>query len=332
MGILAMHRRLIGCFSALVLLMAAVSSLSALAGPQEARALYEQGYAAYRQGREDAARQLFEQATQQDPNFGDAYYNLGMISYRKNQWNESMAYFQRARQSNPSDESALYFMGLAQEKMKLFPQSIQTLSQVSPQFPYYAEAQNKISRMRNILLTRPELSKGGAGVPATNVAQNTTPYANTNGRLGFGATTPPSQPTQPAQPTLPSVKLPVETVVKNIPGPSGLVVAPDGSMYVASFSKNSISKVDAAGRMTPFVTGMGLDGPVGLVLDPRNGNLYVANFNRNNVLKVSPQGRVSVVATGLKRPYMLSIDTMSNTLFVTESESSTVSRIHLGMH
>lgn len=324
-----MHRRLIGCFFALVLLVAAVSSpLSALAGPQEARALYEQGYAAYRQGREDAARQLFEQATQQDPNFGDAYYNLGMISYRKSQWNEAMAYFQRARQANPADESALYFMGLSQEKMKLFPQSIQTLSQVSPQYPYYNEAQNKISRMRNILLTRPELSKGGTGVPATNVAQNTTNFGSSSGRLGLGAT-----PTgQPTQPTLPSVKLPVETVVKNIPGPSGLVVSPDGSMYVASFSKNSISKVDAAGRMTPFVTGMGLDGPVGLVLDPRNGNLYVANFNRNNVLRVSPQGRVSVVATGLKRPYMLSIDTMSNTLFVTESESSTVSRIHLGMN
>ncbi|MFM7469375.1 MAG: tetratricopeptide repeat protein [Vampirovibrionales bacterium] len=305
------------------------------AGPQEAKMAYQSGYTAYRQGRPDVARQYFLQAIQRDPQFADAHYNLGMLSYRQQQWQEAYQFFDRARSLNPSDQNAVYFTGLSLEKLKAFPQAIEILSQVTPSHNMYPEARGKISRMRDVIAMHPEWVKSATGTSyATQTAVNgLKPIANNTAVIARTTSTPQQTALLATNTTPMSNKAPssngITTFVKNIPGPSGVVIGTDGNMYVASFSKNTISRVEASGRVVPLVTGMGVNGPVGMVCDPRNGYLYVANYNANNILKISPQGKVAVLASGLKHPYMLSLDSVNGYLFVSESDANTVSRIQV---
>lgn len=308
------------------------------AGPQEAKLAYQSGYTAYRQGRPDVARQYFLQAIQHDPQFADAHYNLGMLAYRQQQWQESYQSFDRARMLNPGDQNAIYFTGLSLEKLKAFPQAIEMLSQMTPSHNMYPEARGKINRMRDVLAMHPEWVKQPAlaSQPTSPYGASTSinslkPVANNTAAIARTTSTP-QQTAMLATNIATSKASPpgtISTFVKNIPGPSGVVIGTDGNMYVASFSKNTISRVEASGRVVPVVTGMGVNGPVGMVCDPRNGHLYVANYNANNILKISPQGKVSVLATGLKHPYMLSLDSVNGYLFVSESDANTVSRIQV---
>lgn len=69
--------------------------------------------------------------------------------------------------------------------------------------------------------------------------------------------------------------------------PAGIAVDSLGNLYVADFGNNAIRKITPAGVVTTIISdsdvlgttyGIGLDGPVGVAVDP-NGNLYVTTGN-----------------------------------------------------
>src|SRR5207244_11411457 len=91
--------------------------------------------------------------------------------------------------------------------------------------------------------------------------------------------------------------------------PAGVVVAPDGSYYIADSGHSRIRRVDAAGTITT-VAGTGAGGysgdggpatsaqlfaPEGIALGP-DGSLYIADTFNSRIRRVAPDGTISTVA------------------------------------
>lgn len=117
-----------------------------------------------------------------------------------------------------------------------------------------------------------------------------------------------------------------------------LVVAPDGTMYVASIYSgfHGIKKVTAGGTVSDLAGGsMGFaDGPgaaaqfsnpSGLALDA-DGNLYVADGGNGRIRKIDPSGVVTTFATVPGYPSGLARDASGN-FFVTGYNSNSVMKV-----
>ena len=74
--------------------------------------------------------------------------------------------------------------------------------------------------------------------------------------------------------------------------PAGVVVAPDGTVFVADQFNDRIEKFGSDGRFLSYV---GADAqvrrPEGLALD-RDGNLWVADYGRDRIVKVGTDGHL----------------------------------------
>lgn len=112
-------------------------------------------------------------------------------------------------------------------------------------------------------------------------------------------------------------------VTNGLSAPNGAVFDSAGTLYVTNYGDNSIVKIAAGGKISPFVTG--LDRPQGITMDAQ-GNFYVANSGANNVLKITPAGEVSIYASGFSNPYELRFDASGN-LFVTNNGDNTVAKV-----
>lgn len=89
--------------------------------------------------------------------------------------------------------------------------------------------------------------------------------------------------------------------------PQGLVVDPQGNIFVADFGNNAIREISASGVVSTFAgntkpgfeNGAGqsseFNSPYGIALD-KSGNFYVSDFNNNAIRKITSQGVVSRVA------------------------------------
>lgn len=89
----------------------------------------------------------------------------------------------------------------------------------------------------------------------------------------------------------------------------GIIVDPQGNIYLSHRSKNRIRKIDKNGIITTIAgnghVGFSGDGgpaleatfnfPAGLAFDPQ-GNLYVADRNNHRIRKIDPSGIISTVA------------------------------------
>lgn len=90
-------------------------------------------------------------------------------------------------------------------------------------------------------------------------------------------------------------------------GPAGLVVDPQGNLFVSDTGNNCIRRIakdgtvtTVAGTLNPgFMDGYGatarFNGPQGLALDA-GGNLYIADMGNHAIRKLTPQGLVVTVA------------------------------------
>lgn len=87
----------------------------------------------------------------------------------------------------------------------------------------------------------------------------------------------------------------VETLSRSLYGASGNAVDSRGDLYQASFLGNTITKISRTGEVKPFAT-EGLDGPVGIAIDPEDDSLYVCNCRGNTISRVTPAGEVEPFA------------------------------------
>jgi hypothetical protein len=87
-----------------------------------------------------------------------------------------------------------------------------------------------------------------------------------------------------------------------------MVVAADGTVYVASGDDSSISQYKN-GELSTFVKG--INQPYGLAIDT-NQDLIVTSYGDNTLLRVTPQGVVSVITSDLSGPYDVTLDPAGN--------------------
>jgi tetratricopeptide (TPR) repeat protein len=288
---------------AVVLTSATYSAAQAQSSPEAIRN-YNQGIEAYQQGQASEALKKFQRATQLDPNYADAYYNIGSLYYQMKQYDQAREMFQKTVNLNPTDGQAKYNLALALEKLSRNEEAISILSQIPANDPKYAQAKVKLDELKPTL-------KPQAAAPAKPATQP--------------ATTQP-KPTANA----PTVTKPtLQPFSKGYDGPTGITIGPGGFMYVANYTKNSIYRVGASGDKTVFTQGELIKGPIGLVFNPKNNELYVANYLLNNIVRINASGKASVLTTGVGKPYNLYLDTVNNTLYVSEQEGNVISRVLL---
>jgi len=107
-----------------------------------------------------------------------------------------------------------------------------------------------------------------------------------------------------------------------IANPHDMVVAADGTVYIASSEDNSITQYKN-GQLSTFVDG--INQPYGLAIDS-NEDLIVTSYGDNTLLRVTPQGDISVIATGLSGPFDVILDPAGN-FVVSNSMSNEIVQI-----
>lgn len=105
--------------------------------------------------------------------------------------------------------------------------------------------------------------------------------------------------------------------------PIGLARLASGGFAVANYGDGTVSKVSAAGVVTPFASG--LNRPFDVVELP-GGDLLVANSGANNLIRVSAGGETSVFASGLNQPVGLLLRP-DGSLLVSNPGNNTISAV-----
>jgi tetratricopeptide (TPR) repeat protein len=290
---------------AVALLSGTATLLPALAASNNPAALgyFNEAMSAYQQASNTRAIELLEKAIQTDNNFSEAWYNLGALHMRVGNFEKGRAAYQQVLVLNPGDQQARLNLGLALEKLNRKQEALTAYRAIPSSSNNYAAAQQKIGVLQNQLAT-------------------VTPPA----------TKPVMTPAKPATGTTPATvasNKKAEPFASQLAGPTGMALGPNGEVFIANFSKNNIIKILPDGRRSLLVEGKDLNGPIGMVFDPRSGDLFVANYLKNTVARINPKGETTVVANNLKKPYNLLLDSLSNTLYVSEQESNMVSKIKL---
>ena len=107
-----------------------------------------------------------------------------------------------------------------------------------------------------------------------------------------------------------------------------MAAGPDGNMWFADHSDNSIGRVTTAGVVTT-VTGSGINGPFGLAAG-RDGNLWFTNINSstnpapgNSIGRITPAGVVTVFTDpAINGPYEIAAGPDGNMWFVNNGSNS----------
>jgi hypothetical protein len=123
-------------------------------------------------------------------------------------------------------------------------------------------------------------------------------------------------------------------------GPTGLALAANGTLYVASTQNDTILAIsEAATRTTALphggtviAEGGHLKEPLGLVLAP-NGNLITSNGGDGNMVEITPQGQQIAVRTadtkiGAGALFGLAISPSANSIYYVDDGENTVNVMH----
>lgn len=307
---------------AMSIVILATTSQLALAANPEATKLYNQGIDAYTNGQVDRALDIFSKVISIEKDYSDAYYNMGSIYYQKRMYPQSEQAFRQAVTLNPDDQMARFNLGLALEKMNRYPEALVEFSKVPSSDRKYQEAQAKIKVLQPMVAQAQQQNR----MPMNQQVNQGAPQ-NVNPQMGQNQQPPQQAPNTGY--TTAQAAYPVSTFSKGFFGPTGITIGPGGYLYVANYSKNQIYRVGANGEKQLFTKDENLNGPMGLTYNPKRDELYVANYLKNTVAKIDRTGKVDVVASGLKKPYNLFLDLNSDMLYVSEQETSSISRIAL---
>ncbi len=125
-------------------------------------------------------------------------------------------------------------------------------------------------------------------------------------------------------------------------GPTGLALAPNGTLYVASTQNNKILAVSEAATRTTPVAGGGsvltegghLKEPLGMVLAP-NGNIITTNGGDGNMVETTPAGQQIAVRTadektGAGSLFGLAISPSANGIYFVDDGENTLNRLDEG--
>lgn len=119
---------------------------------------------------------------------------------------------------------------------------------------------------------------------------------------------------------LPRVQCPpgysARVYAQGLRSPDGLAIGPDGALYVVEERAGRVSRIDAAGGVTPVL--VGLNSPEGIAFHPQTGALYVVeDVEGGRLIERAPDGTVSTRATGLEASE--GVTWADGTLYLTES-------------
>jgi predicted lipoprotein with Yx(FWY)xxD motif len=125
-------------------------------------------------------------------------------------------------------------------------------------------------------------------------------------------------------------------------GPTGLALASDGTLYVASTDGNKIFAIsEAMTRTTPaakggtvLTEGGHLKEPLGMVLAP-NGNIITSNGGDGNMVETTPAGQQVAVQTADKKTgagslFGLAIAPEGNSIYFVDDGENTLNLLHEG--
>jgi Flp pilus assembly protein TadD len=105
-----------------------------------------QGIALLSLARVDAAKEILEAATKNDPKDPHAWYALGMLEKNSSDTQAAVEDFRRVIELDDSDPEAWYFLGTVYSQLKQFPQAIDAFEHTLKLNPLHASAQFGLAR------------------------------------------------------------------------------------------------------------------------------------------------------------------------------------------
>jgi tetratricopeptide (TPR) repeat protein len=108
----------------------------------DARALFDEGYAAYKDDRDEEAIEKLKKATELSPDFPEAHYRLGLAYNATKQREEADKSFEAAVKAyekvtkrEPKNSDAYYFLGLSYEQLGKYDEAVKALKEAVKNSP-----------------------------------------------------------------------------------------------------------------------------------------------------------------------------------------------------
>lgn len=256
----------------------------------DAKLQYNKGIDYYQLGQFEESAACFKKAIELDPNYIDAYYNLGSILEYLKQDEAALAVFKQIILRKPDDYEAVYKAAALSKKVGEYEKAKMYLTLIPTDTLIGQRAKQLADSMNTDIPT----AKAEQTQPTSYTDAN--PQNNSDG------------------------------MYSDISSPTGVVTDPNGNLYVAGFSDNTIYKIGPDNKKIVYIKSEKIDGPIGLAIDANN-NIYIANYNKNNILKVDKNGMITELLSNIKNPYCMYIT--GDLLFISSQGSNSVIRYKL---
>lgn len=254
---------------------------------QRAISAYKTGVSLVRSKSYENAIAAFEEAIAFNPEMTDAYYNIASIYVKQKKYDLAYNAYVKIIALNPHDYDSILQAAKISYNRQNYALALKYLKYIPEDYPKYALVR-QLTHDANELFNNQK----------DKIERSKISTANENERV----------------------------LMDNFNSPAGVVVDSNGNMYVASYSDNSIVKVDSSNNRTNFVKDYLLEGPIGLAIDDYD-NIYVANYDANNILKVTKGGTVSVFMEKVAHPYIIYIK--NDVLYVSEQGNNAILKYNL---
>lgn len=256
----------------------------------DAKLQYNKGVDYYKLGQFEESASCFQKAIELDPNYIDAYYNLGSILEYLKQDEAALAVFKQIILRKPDDYESVYKAALLSKKVGEYEKAKIYLTLI----PTDSLIGSRAKQLADSMGTDIQTAKAEQTQPKSY--QEANPQNNSDG------------------------------MYSDITSPTGIVTDPNGNLYVAGFSDNTIYKIGSDNKKIVYIKSEKIDGPIGLAIDSP-GNIYIANYNKNNVLKVDKNGAITELIENVPNPYCMYIT--GDLLFISSQGSNSVIRYKL---